>query len=166
MLIDATTLALLTAVALLVAASLHDIASRSIPNWIPALLALDGLLLRLLGGQVLAGLAAGAVVFAAAAILWRRGLMGGGDVKLFGASAIVVPAGLAGTFVLAVALAGGALALLYLSLRRLVPEPGPARPARRLGRIARVERRRIRQCRSLPYACAIASGALLVLAGS
>jgi len=151
------------AAALLLGAALHDLACRTIPNWIPAALALDGLALRVLSGQVLGGIVSGAVVFAGAALLWRRGLMGGGDVKLLGAAALVVPAGLALILILAVALAGGVLALIYLALRRLVSAPRAGRPAGALARIARVERRRIRQCRSLPYGCAIAAGAFFVL---
>jgi prepilin peptidase CpaA len=132
----------------------------------PVALAIDGLILRLLSGQILFGLAAGAIVFVAAALLWRRGLMGGGDVKLLGAAAMVVPSNLAGSFILSVALAGGLLALIYLALSRMVPAPGPRRPTRRIARIARIERRRIRQCRSLPYACAIAMGAVITLVGA
>jgi prepilin peptidase CpaA len=149
--------------ALLLGAALHDLACRTIPNWIPAALALDGLALRVLSGQVLGGIASALVVFACAALLWRRGLMGGGDVKLLGAAALVVPSGAALAFVLAVALAGGGLALTYLALRRLVRAPRAGRPAGVLARIVRVERRRIRQCRSLPYGCAIAAGAFFVL---
>ena len=61
------------AAALLLGAALHDLACRTIPNWIPAALALDGLALRVLSGQVLGGIVSGAVVFAGAALLWRRG---------------------------------------------------------------------------------------------
>jgi prepilin peptidase CpaA len=154
-----------TAGALLVFAALHDVAARTIPNWVSALLAIDGLALKSFDGQLRLGLAAGAAVFLLAAVLWRGGFMGGGDVKLLGAAAIVVPPSLAAAFIVSVCLAGGALALLYLALRRVVAPPGATRPRWRLARILRAERRRIRQCRSLPYACAIATGALFVMIG-
>jgi prepilin peptidase CpaA len=159
-----TTAALIGVAALLVAAALHDLACRTIPNWIPVALVLTGLILRLASGQLLDGIVAGIVVFVASALLWRRGFMGGGDVKLLGATAIVVPSGLGVPFIVVVAFAGGLLALTYMALRHVVPAPGPIRPLGRIARIARVERRRIRECRSLPYACAIASGALFILA--
>ena len=152
------------AAALLLAASLHDIAARTIPNWIPAALATDGMLLQWLAGSLINGLAVGVAVFIAAALLWRRGLMGGGDVKLLAAAAVAVPPVLA--LLATVALAGGVLALLYLLLRPLVAPPGAARPASRLARIVRVERRRIQQGRALPYACAIAAGALFIMIGN
>jgi prepilin peptidase CpaA len=129
-------------------------------------LAIDGIVLRLLSGQLLFGMAAGVGVFAVAALLWRRGLMGGGDVKLLGAASIVVPPGLAAPFVLAVTLAGGLLAMTYLALRCVMPRvvlPRGRPRAARLVRLALVEQRRIRQCRSLPYACAIAAGAVFML---
>jgi prepilin peptidase CpaA len=160
-----TAVALTGAAALLLLAALMDVASRTVPNWIPAAVALDGIVLRVASGQLVGGIASGGLVFVASALLWRRGLMGGGDVKLLGATAIVVPAGLAVPFIVAVALSGGLLALAYSALRYIVPVPGPVRPVGRIARIVRVERRRIRRCRSLPYACAIATGALFTLTG-
>ena len=151
---------------LLLVAALHDIAWRRIPNWIPAALALDGLALRLVHGQFLSGIAAGFAVLLAAGLLWRRGLMGGGDVKLLAASAVLLPASLVLSFIVAVAFAGGILACVYLVLRRIVRPPAARRPRHRLARLLRVEQRRIRACRSLPYAVAIASGALFILAGN
>lgn len=156
---------ILIAAVLLAIAALLDIAFRQVPNWLPAALAVDGLALRLLSGELLAGALAGAAVFVACALLWRRGLMGGADVKLLGAAATVVPFHFVPSFVLFVALAGGVLALAYVAMRRVMPGPGPRRPSALLARIARVERRRVRQCRSLPYACAIAAGAFITLAG-
>jgi len=128
-------------------------------------LALDGLVIRLVHGQFLVGIAAGFAVLIAAGLLWRRGLMGGGDVKLLAATALLLPASLVLSFIAAVAFAGGILACLYLALRRIVRPPATLRPRHRLARIMRVEQRRIRACRSLPYAVAIASGALFILAG-
>jgi prepilin peptidase CpaA len=165
-LVDGAAFVLLAAAAaLLLAAALHDIAARTIPNWIPAALALDGVVAKSISGGLLLGLAIGLLVFILATLMWRRGLMGGGDVKLLGAAAIVVPASLAASFLITVSLAGGVLALLYLLLRLVVAPPAAIRPRHRLARIVRAERRRIRACRSLPYACAIAAGALFVMIG-
>jgi len=159
----ASGLVLAGAVLLLVAA-LHDIAARTVPNRLAAALAVTGIALRGLGGSLGAGLAIGAVVFCLAALCWRRGWMGGGDVKLLAATAIVVPPSLEFRFVLAVALCGGILALAYLAARRLVAAPAPAgRPHTLLARALRAERWRIHRGGPLPYACAIAAGGLLVL---
>lgn len=147
----------------LLAASLHDLAARTIPNWLAALIALCGLGLRAADGHLAMGILAGTIVFICAAICWRRGFMGGGDVKLLGATALAVPPAAVLGFVTAVALAGGVLALCYLIGRRLVRKPAAQRPHTLLARALRVERWRIHRGGPLPYACAIAAGALFVL---
>ncbi len=156
---------LVIATVLLAMAAMLDLAFRKIPNWLPMALAIDGLVLRALFGELLGGIAAGTVVFVLCALLWRRGLLGGGDVKLLAAAATVVHAPFAASFVLSVSLAGGLLAVVYVVLRYIVPRQMRARPATLVARIARIEQRRIGQCRSLPYACAIAAGAFFTLAG-
>lgn len=148
---------------LLLMASLHDLVARTVPNWLAGALALVGVALRVVAGGLLAGVCAGVVVFVLAAICWRRGWMGGGDVKLLAASAIVVPPSLVVSFIAAVAICGGVLALLYLMAGRVVPPPQAARPQTLLARALRVERWRIRRGGPLPYACAIAAGGLFVL---
>ena len=85
--------------------------------------------------------------------------MGGGDVKLLGASALGVAPGSVLTFIAAVAIAGGALAIFYLMARSLISASRKQRPVGLLARAARVERWRIRRGGPLPYACAIAAGA-------
>jgi prepilin peptidase CpaA len=152
------------AAALLLFAALHDIAFRTIPNWVPVLLAADGVLLRLLDQRLPAGLACGLVVFALAAFCWWRGWLGGGDVKLLGATAILITPGLLPGYVATVALAGGVLALLYLLLEQVAPTPRPRHPASLLSRVLVVECRRIHRRSSLPYATAIGAAALLTLA--
>ena len=147
----------------LLAAAVHDLIARTAPNWTAAALAISGLALRLLHGQVLAGLLVGLVVFAVAAFCWRRGWMGGGDVKLLAAAAIFVPPAEVLTFITAVTMTGGVLALIYLAARRIVRAPSPVRPRSLLARALRVEQWRIRRGGPLPYACAIAAGSLFVL---
>lgn len=155
---------LVPSLALLLFAALHDVALRTVPNIVPALLILAGVLLRLASGNLLAGAACMAAVFVATALCWQRGWMGGGDVKLYAACALLVPPGLVMNFILASALAGGALALLYLALRAVSPKrPNGLRPQTFLARLVRAESRRVRRGGPLPYASAIALGAICTL---
>jgi len=155
-------LTILAAPALLFAA-LHDIAFRTIPDWVSAALAADGCLVRLLDQHLPTGLICGLAVFALAAACWWRGWIGGGDVKLLGATAILIPPILVPGYIVSVALAGGGLALLYLVLERIIPHPCPQHPASLFWRILVVECWRIRRRTSLPYATAISAAALLML---
>lgn|SRR5487761_2354239 len=147
----------------LLTAAVHDVIARTAPNWTAAVLAVSGMALRLLHGQALAGLSVGLVVFVVAAFCWRRGWMGGGDVKLLAAAAIFVPPADSFTFIFIVTMAGGVLALIYLAARRFVRAPAPVRPNTLLARALRAEQWRIRRGGPLPYACAIAVGGLIVL---
>lgn len=158
----------LLAVALLLCAGTLDLAFRTIPNWLPCALACDGAVLHVAQGTLEAAALAGAAVFLACAVLWRCGVMGGGDVKLFAAAALAVPA--AGTFLTAATMAGGLLALAYagmrltLRARKLRTHAFRGRPTSLVSRVLRVERRRI-TAGSLPYGCAIAAGAILTFGG-
>jgi prepilin peptidase CpaA len=153
----------LASIVILLAAALHDVIARTVPNWMAATVALLGLATQILHGRPIAGLAAGLAVFVIAAFCWRRGWMGGGDVKLLGAAAIVVPPGDVANFIAAVALTGAALALVYLGARRVTAAPSAQRPTRLAARACRVERWRIRRGGPLPYACAIAVGFLFII---
>ncbi|TDH59611.1 peptidase A24 [Dankookia rubra] len=149
----------------LLAAALHDIAARTIPNGLNLAIACAGLAARALAGDLLPGLVAAGLVFLLALAAWRCRVMGGGDVKLLAACALLAsPAAVPG-MVLAVALAGGVLALAYLGLRPLVPAPAPARPAPLLARARRAEAWRIRRRGPLPYGVAIALGTFFTLLG-
>jgi len=154
---------LVFAAALLLAAAAHDIAVRTIPNRMSALLALDGFAIRLEQAQPAFGILAALAVFSVCFLLWKRNLMGGGDVKLLGAAALLVPPLAVPRLMLAVAVAGGLFALAYCAMRPLLARPRAVRPDRLLGRILRVERRRIRRGQSMPYASAIAAGTLFAL---
>lgn len=139
--------AFIFAVALLLGA-LDDAARRTIPNPVAAAAALAypaGALLAGQGGGTMALHAAGAVaVFAVGLVLFVRGVMGGGDVKLLGAAALwYEPAGLA-AFLAAVAVSGGMVALLMLAVHRAgLPRKGPAAAP------------------EVPYGAAIAAGAVI-----
>ncbi len=162
-----TILLLGVAVLLLVLASLRDLATRIVPNSFPLGLALVGIAESVLAGRLVLALLAGALVFALAYLCWQMRWIGGADVKMLGAAAILVPPGACASFVLATGVAGGVLAIVYLLARRLVRPPVPTdaavRPAGLLARAWRAERWRIHRGCPLPYACAIACGALLML---
>lgn len=162
-------LVLIAAATALLFAAAHDVAVRTVPNLVSLIVAIAGLGLNTLDGRLPQALFGGGLVFAAAWYCWRRGWIGGGDVKLLGACALLVPPAALPEFMLSTAIAGGVLALLYLALARVLPGgacPPRACPIARANlvpRIWRAERRRIRRGQSLPYSCAITAGVLLTL---
>lgn len=155
--------ALLIGLVLLFGAALHDVAVRTVPNCIAVLLALLGLACRLLGGDVGIGVALAFAVFAAAALLWLRGYMGGGDAKLLGAIALVAPPARIPELLLTTALCGGGLAMFYLLMSYLVARPAGGMRRTVLGRLAKAEQWRLSRRGPLPYATAIAGGGIISL---
>jgi len=149
---------------LLLGAALHDLAVRTVPNWMAISLLPVGAAARLLGGDLMLGVIAATCVFAAAVGLWLLGLMGGGDCKLLGAVALVAPPGRLPEFLLATALCGGVLAIVYFVLSQLITRPMQGRPLTIVGRIVKAERWRLSRRGPLPYAIAIAGGGVLSLA--
>jgi len=149
---------------LLLAAALHDVAARTIPNAIPLLIAILGLTLRLLEGTLLLGLIAGLIVFTFAFLAWRYGAMGGGDVKLLGACALVAPPAEVHVMVLSITLVGGVLSLFYLTFRGRRLGAIPARTPALFARVWRAEIWRLRRGGPLPYAVAIFGGTVLTIA--
>lgn len=151
---------------LLIFAACHDIAARTIPNSTSVLLALVGVLLRMLDSNLINSVLLAALVFAICAGCWIRGWMGGGDVKLLAAAALFVPPGLVGSLLVAISLAGGAVALVYL-VARLIARRVSLRVHSRhrgfLARILRAEHWRILRGTPLPYGSAIAAGTLFVI---
>lgn len=154
----------LAAMALIVAA-LHDVAARTIPNAIPAFVVVLGLLLRAAEGDLAWGLLACLLVFAVGVLAWRYRVMGGGDVKLLAACALLPPPGSVADMLVAIALSGGALSLFYLAFRGRHPFAIPPRAATLPGRAVRAEIWRLRRGGPLPYGVAICGGVLLTLAG-
>lgn len=157
--------AMLTAVvaALLLAAALHDVAARTIPNRIALATALAGIAWRLHAGDLPDGLVGALLVFVCGVVAWRFRALGGGDVKLLAAAALLPDPAHVPSLLVAVALCGGVLALLSLTLRPLLPDRVGPRPPGLLRRVLRAEAWRIRRRGPLPYAVAIAAGALLTL---
>src|SRR5260370_2268815 len=112
-------------------------------------------LLFAVGGDwpaALLGVAAGVVTFALGTILFAKGWLGGGDVKLLAAVALWIAPPLLAPFALVTSLAGAILSIAMLTpLRRCLPAP-PADLAHDTG---------LRQ--PIPYGVAIAAGRLFVL---
>jgi prepilin peptidase CpaA len=151
-----------------VAGSIWDLAKRRIPNLVTGAVAVLGVAAQLVdrgGWSAASGLGAAAV---SVALLWRpwtAGGIGGGDVKMAAAVAIWVGLGGMIRYALAVAAAGGVVALvMYLLSRKSVRQDVktnltlaalqqrlPAVEARAEGRI------------SVPYGLAIAAGAAVAL---
>lgn len=164
-----TTMILLAFAALAVlacaVAAFHDLVWRRIPNALCALLAIASVAARLTDGlaAAAASLAAAAVLFAVLFALFLRGVLGGGDVKLATAAALGLPPLAVWDFVVATALAGGVLSLLYLAGPHLpLRKPRPAgRGKPLLARIAAAETWRLKRRGPLPYGVAIAAGFLL-----
>jgi len=155
----------LCAVPLLAWAALHDLAARTVPNALPLAILGIGICVRLIDHSVGPALAAASLVFAVLFAFWRAGFVGGGDVKLWSASVMLVPAQWQTEICCftRVLLAGGLLALLYLALRLVVAKPGASRSGRLITRAIRAEAWRIARKGPLPYAFAIAGGTIVTL---
>jgi prepilin peptidase CpaA len=151
--------------ALLAAGAWQDIATRTIPDEVNALLFVMGGIARLnQGPQELfySGLSA-LMLFLLFMFAYSRGLIGGGDVKLMTAVAIGLSPSDCYRFVVVTALAGGVLGIAYLLLsRRLIPMRMSKRTSL-LKRVMAAETWRIRRRGPLPYGVAIAAGGAFVL---
>lgn len=145
---------LVAASTLLLMGAWQDVALRRMPESLPLALGAIGMLLRAAEGHALGALFAAVLVFSAAVLAWRAGLLGGGDVKLLTAAAVLVPPAEVLPLLGHIGLAGGALALPYLLARVAAPLPD----ANWAGRVWAVERRRLARGGPLPYAVAIAAG--------
>src|SRR3546814_9563673 len=118
--------------ALLVSASgIQDVLSRRISNIFPLVIVLLFLIATALGWwsvEVWQNFASFILVLGIGAILFQRGILGGGDVKLWAAVALWFNLTRLPLLVLSITLAGGVLALLSLGTRRF-RRSGRARPA-------------------------------------
>jgi prepilin peptidase CpaA len=153
--------------ALLLAAAANDIRRSIIPNRLclaiamiyPVYVLSSPVSIDWIGalGTAGASLAAGLVIFA-------RGWAGGGDVKLFSATALWAGFPLFTTFVLVTALTGSVIALAMLMHRRLARRPtlawadGAVMKSRESAGSAPSK---LRPSQSLPYGAAIAAGGLM-----
>ena len=153
--------ALFLEILLLLYVAVIDIATRLIQNEICLVLALLGI-----AGQfasqthVTESLVVATILFLLLIVIYQRGWIGGGDVKLLVALAIGLP--LIGVIQLltVTALAGGVLALAHLMMR-LLPYPRLAPAGSSLvRRVYAVERWRNLRHAPLPYGAAIACGGI------
>jgi prepilin peptidase CpaA len=151
---------LLCGILLLACAALHDVVARTIPNWMPLCLTALGLALRIFDGKVIVASVIAATLLILLGLLWLRGLLGGGDVKLIPAASLVFPPSYVPEYVLFVATAGGILALVYLAASRLTRRPRPGLRRGFVARVRKAEAWRMHRGGPLPYAIAIAAGAV------
>jgi len=140
---------------LCVYAALRDIESLTITNGLNALIAflfIPAVIVVAPGWEVAGGhLAAGGIAFVISVILFMVGAFGGGDAKMIPGVMLWLGPEAAMPFVTVMAVAGGALAVVVMLARRLVPVaavPGFARETLLPGN-------------GVPYGVAIAAGALL-----
>ncbi|WP_395670233.1 prepilin peptidase [Phenylobacterium sp.] len=115
-----TPVALVVFNAILAAAAISDVRSYRIPNALPALLAAAALLLAPPDGlgDLVSRLATVAIVGLAAGVLWLRGALGGGDLKLLAACCAWLPFHTLSTFFLAFAAASLVQGLAVWALSR------------------------------------------------
>ena len=149
--------------ALVIFGALRDLTSYIIPNWISGLLILGfapaalamGLSLPVIGLHLAVGVGALVIGMAMFALNW----IGGGDAKLFAASALWLgwPASL--EFVVVTCVAGGVLTLALFGLRSPMLRPYVLGGPGWVNRLAEPKG-------DLPYGVAIAVGALVAFPGS
>ncbi len=144
-------------------AALRDIAARMVPNWVSVIILTLGIISQLIAKDLSISLGLGALIFVASALMWHFGWLGGADAKLLGAGSVAVSPGSVGLFLFAIALAGGALALLYLGLFLVVRRPAAGPRTGLVSRILKAEVWRVHKRGPLPYATAIAAGCLFTL---
>lgn len=148
-------------IALLFYVATIDIATRLIRNEICLALAFLGIVGQLAGPMQLGqSLIVAAILFLVLFVIYQRGMIGGGDVKLLIALAIGLPLTGVVELLTVTALAGGVLAAMHLMMRRL-PHPKLAPAGSSLvRRVYAVERWRHLRHAPLPYGVAIACGGI------
>ena len=148
----------------LVYAAGHDIAVRTIPNWVSLCIGCAGFVHAIFAGRPVAAVGVASIIFCVGLLAWRVSLLGGGDVKLMTAVSFWVRPQTEPELLLLIAVAGGLVACLYLLAGAVAPRPASHRPPTKARRIVRVELRRMRRRQSIPYAVAIASATIVCLA--
>jgi prepilin peptidase CpaA len=140
----------------------HDLATRTLPDWVAVAIAAVGLFWQVASGDLLWSVMAASLVFMGAVFFWYLGALGGGDVKLLGACALLPNASAVPQLLVVMALAGGLLALVYVLGRWLAPAI-PPRQRLLPARVWRAETWRLRRGGPLPYALPICLGALFAM---
>jgi prepilin peptidase CpaA len=149
-------------ISLLVWAACLDVANRLIPNWVCVVLSAAGLAGRLLMGaeEALSSIEATLALFGALFLMFSRGWLGGGDVKLLIAMAIGLSPSHLLRLIAVMAVVGGVLSAIYLTLRHLPRPRLVSNRASILRRVYALERWRILKRAPLPYGVAIACGGI------
>jgi prepilin peptidase CpaA len=155
----------ITVLALLMTAAWRDVATRTIPDAISLLLVVAGALARIREGPSAFAVSAATalLLFALLSIAYSRGLLGGGDVKLMTALAVGLPPLNSYRFVVATAIAGSLLGIVYLLLSRTLNGQYKGPHTSLINRVTAIECWRIHRRASLPYGVAIAAGEAFVL---
>jgi len=157
------TIVLIFAITILAIIAYGDIRTRRIPNALALVVAMLGLVrMILVHDPVAAGqsLAAGTAVFAAAFLLFSRGIVGGGDAKLVAATALLIGHHDLFGFLFLMSLCGAPLALAILAREKLGPSQWrlsrhPATPP--------VATAAAPMRSTVPYGAAIAAAGVIVL---
>ena len=144
---------------LMVAAAVFDAWKFIIPNTIPVVLTLLFLVVALVWNDrvpIFKHIGAGLLVFGVGAVIFRLGVLGGGDIKLLTAVAFWVGWDYLGIYLLVVAIFGGGLTLFLLALRYLLRRLYRSRsPEHFLPRILKVGEK-------IPYAIAISAAGIWI----
>ena len=144
---------------LVIVAALKDVTSFTIPNWISIGLVAVFYPAALAAGVSLGGIGVATAVGAGALLvgigMFYAGWMGGGDAKLLAACALWMGWPTVLPFLLATALAGGALALILMQMRSNLLKPYLQRGPAWMERLVTAP--------DSPYGLAIAVGALVML---
>lgn len=151
-------------VVLLVGVAVQDIVVRTVSSRMTAALGVAGLTMRSFDGTVVITGVIAITVFLAALACWYQGWLGGGDVKLLGATMLLVPPPHQATVLALTSLVGGAISVVYLATRQWLRRPSEIQPSSFAGRVRRVEHWRLSRGGPIPYAVAIAAGVIVTLA--
>lgn len=141
-------------------ASVIDLITRSVSNKTILVLMILGLIIAVIQHKIIEMTIISSIVFSFLIIFWYFGWLGGGDVKLISVIILGLTPGAVVTFVAAVSLFGGVLAVAYGIGKKVIGPPHKLSPVSFLSRAFRVECWRIYRGRSLPYICAIFAGYL------
>ena len=147
---------LVVAVAVLALIAYHDVRTRRIPNALSLTIAALGLTRIALAGDVVAAsytLAAATVIFGGTFVMFRCGIIGGGDAKMISATALLVGYRELLDFLFLVSLCGGALALVTIAMEEL------AAPLQRLWRPSHMPA----SAMTVPYGFAVATAGVITL---
>jgi prepilin peptidase CpaA len=161
----------------LLASAYTDLKDRIIPNELVGIVAASGVILSLVlrPEQAWISLLAATLLLVALGVIAHYGMLGGGDIKLISATALLVPPGHIGKLLLFIALAGGVLSCAYLAARYALrsratklsgPPPGAVSRQQSPARAWFVhESARIVTGGPMPYGIAIFGGVAALIAG-